>query len=576
MLFHEVVHQHINASYQSLAVSTTELKRCEEEIVSLVELYPEYYDSVVSWDVVRGFMVLAISQAGKKALPQLKVGPMHSTPKIKALDALASLADIDTEFGAGRCVVICYNLHAALRELPVAQLWQIAFGDCLFNGVSEKPIVRRADESEDDYEDRRQDSKTELVPLRRVPIILGTAMDFSPAVLPTITNIEFGLPTLDEQTRLFNRTLQNILSDHPDFANPPQERQDAICRSLLGMTNKEAENAIYLCAVRHHSLSIDACMETLEDQKAAVLKKTAALTYIHRSKIAKMEDVGGFAVLKDWARSRKSCYSPQARAAGMDLPKGIVLIGCPGTGKSLVGKVMANMLDLPLLILDIGGLFGSLVGQTEQALREVIRTIEALSGCVVLLDEVDKVWSGINSSNGDNGVSKRMFGSFLTWLAEKTDPSFVIMTMNRTDGIPPELFRAGRVDAIFSTDLPTVAERRDILGIHLRTRGISAASIFPTDDDWATIIAKTEECVGSELEAIVKGARTVAFERRGTGVPSREELESEAGKIVKVADLDRENIKSIREFCASRTIPVSQPLVSSKRTNRRSLNASSN
>jgi len=221
-----------------------------------------------------------------------------------------------------------------------------------------------------------------------------------------------------------------------------------------------------------------------------------------------------------------------------------------------VGKSIARLLGLPLVILDFASVFVSLVGESERKLRDALRTVTALGGCVLLIDEADKAFGGAVDGNGDSGVTRRLFGQLLTWLTEKDDRTFVVLTMNRTRGIPPELLRKGRFDEVFYTDLPDEYERRAILSIHLGNRGIEPA--IYNDKHWAELIRHTNEFVGSELEEVVKSARFLAFQGHGDGIPKFEELVAAITSTPPIARLDAENIKSIREFCKSRARPVAR------------------
>ena len=288
-----------------------------------------------------------------------------------------------------------------------------------------------------------------------------------------------------------------------------------------------------------------------------MLKRTAGLTYVHKQKIASADEVGGFDVIKKWISKRGVCFTAQAREHLIDPLKGLVLIGPPGTGKSLFARIIARTLEQPLVMADISSVFGSLVGESEKRMREMLQTIDAMEQCVVLIDEADKVWGGANDSTGDSGVTRRIFGSFLTWLQEKESQAFVIMTMNRINGIPPEFLRKGRFDEIFYTDLPIEDERKEIFDIHLRKRGIEDPSSVCSEEEWHELIDQTDGFVGSEIEDVVKSARLSSFTDRNLGVPDFEELLIATKETVPLSVLDKENIESIRKFCAERARPVS-------------------
>ena len=249
----------------------------------------------------------------------------------------------------------------------------------------------------------------------------------------------------------------------------------------------------------------------------------------------------------------------------------VVLLGIPGTGKSYVASAVARLLGLPGYIMDVGSVFGSLVGESEQRMRDALKTIKAQRGCVLLLDEADKAFGGAADSSGDSGVTKRVFGQLLTWLSSKQDRTFVIMTLNRTKGIPEEFLRAGRFDKVFYTDLPHELERRAILEIHMRKRHVDPAGLGLGDPEWAELLDKTKKFVGSELEEMVREARYISFEARGSGKPNFAELIQAAGGLVPLATLNEESVNAVRTYCQNRATPVSAAPVRTEETRSRSV-----
>lgn len=229
------------------------------------------------------------------------------------------------------------------------------------------------------------------------------------------------------------------------------------------------------------------------------------------------------------------------------------------TGKSYVAAAVARLLGLPGYILDVGSVFGSLVGESERRMRDAIRQVEAQQGCVLLLDEADKAFGGATDSQGDSGVTRRVFGQLLTWLSSKEDRTFVIMTLNRTKGIPPEFLRAGRFDAVFWTDLPHDDERRQILEIHFRKRGVDPSKLGLGEPEWDEIVESTKGFVGAELEQVVKEARYISYERRQAGEPSFEEIMEAKQSIIPIGVLEQEKVSEIRDWCEDRARNVSSP-----------------
>lgn len=191
-------------------------------------------------------------------------------------------------------------------------------------------------------------------------------------------------------------------------------------------------------------------------------------------------------------------------------------------------------------------------------MRDALRQIEAQKGCVLVVDEADKAFGNAHDSQGDSGVTKRVFGSFLTWLSEKQSRTFVIMTLNRTKGLPPEFLRAGRFDDLFYTDVPNDASRKEIIEIHLRKRGVDPAALQMESEDWGEIIKKTQGFVGSELEEVVRASRYASFAARQSGLPTFEDLVGAISTIVPMSRRDQEGVQQIREFCKDQGKPVSR------------------
>jgi SpoVK/Ycf46/Vps4 family AAA+-type ATPase len=188
---------------------------------------------------------------------------------------------------------------------------------------------------------------------------------------------------------------------------------------------------------------------------------------------------------------------------------------------------------------------------------DALRQVEAQQGCVLVLDEADKALGGAHNSQGDSGVTRRIFGQLLSWLNDKQDRTFVIMTMNRIDNLPPELLRAGRFDKVFYTDLPTEVERDAILKIHLKKRGIDFENLNIEEKDWQAVISNTEGFVGSELEEIVRDSRYRALDNRDDATPTFQELQEAIADTVPMITLDAEGVQAIREFCQKRATNVS-------------------
>jgi hypothetical protein len=571
--FLERVDRHICAGYQSLVVNTAEIRRVEDELVSLPACAD--YEAVLTWDCVDGMRVRAVNKKCSKKMQDMlgktltlsaqvnDGGSMRTvtTPLNSALGALKYVLNRD-DFPFNNCVVIFRNLHIPLgTDVNVAQIWQTAVSARQFNTTDLVPIEHVGSRK------APAEPETERRARCRVPIIIGTGVRFSEAIQPTVTKLEYELPDLSRMRAQFQeidnlaRAQSAELAIELPAADSPEctALAEAAARLLLGLSAVEASDALSLCAVAHGSLCEPAILDTIEHQKAEILSNTASLKYVKRSKLGSEHDIGGFDDYIPWVKMRRHCYTKAGMEEGLDLPKGLVLLGPPGTGKSLVARITARILSLPLVVLDVGAIFGSLVGQSEERMASALRTIEAMQGAVVLVDEADKLWGGANDASGDSGVTRRVFGKFLSWLADKTDGSFVIMTMNRTAGLPPEFLRRGRFDEIFYTDLPELKEREAILRIHLQRRGLAPDTVLPTQTDWDEALDVLKNFVGAEIESAVVQARLVAWDREEGRHPTKDDLIAAASKLVPLMQLDGENIEAIRAFCKEKARPVCKP-----------------
>jgi ATP-dependent 26S proteasome regulatory subunit len=275
---------------------------------------------------------------------------------------------------------------------------------------------------------------------------------------------------------------------------------EKLIQAAIGLTTAQAQR-VYAKAIVTDGLLDDRDIELVTEEKKQIIRESEALEFYSVTETP--EDVGGLDVLKDWLRLRERSFSQEARNYGLPAPKGIALIGIPGTGKSLTAKMIGGLWRLPLIRLDIGSLFGSLVGESEERTRRALHLAETVAPCIVWIDEIEKA---LAHGGSDSGTSTRVFGTILTWMQEKTAPCFVVATANDISSLPPELLRKGRFDEIFFLDLPTADERKEIMEVHLRKR-----RRIPQDYDLARLAAACEGYVGSEIEQAVIDAMYVGF-----------------------------------------------------------------
>jgi AAA+ superfamily predicted ATPase len=308
--------------------------------------------------------------------------------------------------------------------------------------------------------------------------------------------VEFPSPDTAELTLVLNQLTQT-----PGVkVNLTRLGQEKLVQAALGLTTAQAQRVFAKAIVRDGVLD-DRDIDLVTEEKKQIIRESEALEFYAAIEIP--DDVGGLDVLKEWLRLRERAFTQEARDYGLPAPKGVALIGIPGTGKSLTAKMIGGLWRLPLLRLDIGSLFGSLVGESEERVRRALQLAETVAPCVVWIDEMEK---GLAHGGLDSGTSSRVFGTILTWMQEKTVPCFVVATANDITSLPPELLRKGRFDEIFFLDLPTLEERQQILAVHLRKRGR-----LPQDFDLAQLADEAEGYVGAEIEQAIIDAMYVGF-----------------------------------------------------------------
>ena len=322
-----------------------------------------------------------------------------------------------------------------------------------------------------------------------------------------IATIDFGHPTFEELEDCATTLIQAVDSDFTKSINL-QDVQD-ICYAGTGMSRDAFElhlsTGLTAQTDKGKSLAtVDSLIESVSVGKTDILNSSDLLELYPSED---MKHVGGMENLKEWVSKRANCYSEEAKAHGIEAPKGFVVLGPPGSGKSLIAKSVASELNVPLIRLDFGKVFSSLVGSSEGRMRKALKDVEAMSPAILLADEVDKGLGGIGGG-GDSGTSNRVLGSFLTWLNDNTSQVFVVMTANNIDNLPPELLRRGRLDQIFATGLPDESEKLAILKIHLSKRGWSDAL---STKESQQVVKHMKGFVGAEIESVVKDALVNSF-----------------------------------------------------------------
>ena len=335
-------------------------------------------------------------------------------------------------------------------------------------------------------------------------VLISPVVEIPAELDKEITLLNFPLPTKEDLSGLLDR----ILSDLRELRQVQIDLDDAgrerLVQAALGLTLGEAENVFAKIIVKDARLSGEDVNEVFAE-KQQIIRKSGLLEYYASQET--FQHVGGLNILKDWLNKRSAAFTAEARAFGLPAPKGVLLLGVQGCGKSLCAKAVSALWQLPLLRFDMGRMFGSLVGSSEENVRRAIAVAESVAPAILWVDEIDKAFAGSGGGGAsDGGTTARVFGTFLTWLSEKTAPVFVVATANDISHLPPELLRKGRLDEIFFVDLPGLPERQEILGVHLRKRGRSLDSF-----DLFQLAVAAEDFSGAEIEEAINSALYEAF-----------------------------------------------------------------
>lgn len=363
--------------------------------------------------------------------------------------------------------------------------------------------------------------------------------------------VDYGLPTYSEINTVLEQIIEANKSNPRIQINLEESEKEKLVKAALGLTLREAENGFALSMVTDGKLDLNS-VEHVLDEKQQIIQKSGLLEYVPQD--PSMDDIGGLENIKRWLTKRNESWFESASEYGLPAPKGILITGVPGCGKSLIAKAVSSLWRLPLLKLDMGKIFSGIVGSSEENMRKAIETAEAISPSILWIDEIEKGLGGINSS-GDSGTSTRIFGTLLTWMQEKKKPVFLVATANNIKALPPELLRKGRFDEIFFVDLPTHKERRQIFNIHLEKRLITekARGDFQADENTYELLAKeTEGFIGAEIEqAVVSGLFEAFSEARSLQL--RDILKA-AQQTVPLSVTQSEQIRTLREWANVRAV----------------------
>jgi ATP-dependent 26S proteasome regulatory subunit len=381
-------------------------------------------------------------------------------------------------------------------------------------------------------------------------ILVSPVLEIPTELEKEVTVLNHPLPTRDDLAALLDRIITDVKQFKQVKIDLDDAGRDRLLQAALGLTLGEAENVFAKIIVKDERLSGDDVNEVFAE-KQQIIRKSGLLEYYATTE--SFENVGGLAVLKEWLAKRAVAFTSEARAFGLPAPKGILMLGVQGCGKSLCAKAVSNLWQLPLLRFDMGRMFGSFVGSSEENIRRAIAVAESVAPAILWVDEIDKSFSGAQGSGvTDGGTTARVFGTFLTWLSEKSAPVFVVATANDISQLPPELLRKGRLDEIFFVDLPSHEERVEVFRIHLNKRGRDASAF-----DLEALADASMNFSGAEIEEAINSALYDAFDAH-TDLTAQHILDGLAQTVPLARTMD-EQIGQLRAWAEGRARNASVP-----------------
>ena len=386
---------------------------------------------------------------------------------------------------------------------------------------------------------------------RRTVILTAPKISVPPELAGLVEFLDLPLPDRQRLRQIVDEVLVRISRTHTLQRRLDSAGLGALVENLRGLTEEEAERALSQALVQRYAL----CPETVTDvveAKKATLQRSEMLDFIEATD--SMAAIGGLDNLKRWLSERRGAWDDRGREFGLEPPKGMIILGVQGCGKSLCARAVAGEWELPLVKFDTAAVYDKYIGETEKRIRKVFQIAESLAPCVLWIDELEKVFagSGPDSASADAGVSSRLLGAFLSWMQEKKSPVFVAATCNNVTALPPELIRKGRFDELFFVDLPNQSERAQIFAIQLRRRKRN-----PVDFDIAAVAAAAQGYSGAEIDAAVQTAMYAAFSQK-TDLSTQALLNALQGTIP-LSTTRAEDIAGLRNWALQRAVPASLP-----------------
>ncbi len=438
--------------------------------------------------------------------------------------------------GMGKEIYDTLHPLKALNNLAAIEGDGIYFLKDLYRYLGETEVVRKL-----------RDIARPLSKARRAVVLSAPQIDLPVELEKLAAFIRLDLPTMEELTLLAKRVIADLSRQHQIQVELAPEEFDRLVEDLKGLTLFEAERLLNRAVLDDLALTRKD-LDLIVEIKKELLQKDGVLEYVASAE--KMSQVGGLQTLKEWLQKRARAWTPEAKKFGLDSPKGIILLGVQGCGKSMAAKAVAREWGLPLLKMESGRIYDKYIGESDKNLERALKMSERMAPCVLMIDEIEKGFAYVGSSEADAGLSRRIFGRLLGWLQDRNAPVFVVTTCNQVSQLPPELMRKGRFDEIFFIDLPDAQERKEIFTIHLRKRKRDPAKF-----DLDALAAASDGFSGAEIEQAVVSALYTAFSR-GRDLDTQLLVE-ELAPTRPISVTRKEEIDDLRQWAHGRAVMAS-------------------
>ncbi len=386
---------------------------------------------------------------------------------------------------------------------------------------------------------------------RRALVLTGPAIQMPPELEKEVEYLDFPLPDRKRLGDIVEETFTRLSKSYTLKHNADGEVVDQMAANLCGLTEEEAERAVAQALVTRYALCPEIVTDVLEAKKD-ILRRTGMLEFVEAS--LDMNAVGGLENLKRWLAKRRGTFDDAARQYGLEPPRGVIILGVQGCGKSMCARAIAGDWKLPLAKFDTSAIYDKYIGETEKRIQKLFKVAEQLAPVVLWIDELEKVFAGSSpdSASVDAGVSARLLGSFLSWMQDRKSPVFVAATCNNVTALPPELMRKGRFDEIFFVDLPNTAERKAIFALHLSRRKLDSKRF-----DLDRLAQAARGYSGAEIEAAVQSSMYAAYAAK-SAITTETVLE-ELKNTVPLSATRAEDIAQLRDWAVKRAVPASAP-----------------